>query len=127
MLCADRRRSIQSQQRLLCCARARPSRSRRHLRNLGVPRQPRSACPQGTARRRVPTTETLAAVMDPTSGPPIGSRISHYRILSHLGTGGMGAVYRARDERLDRDVALKVLLAESVDDVTARARLVREA
>jgi len=65
--------------------------------------------------------------MDSTQVSPIGSRISHYRILNLLGTGGMGAVYRANDDRLDRDLALKVLLVETADDVTARARLVREA
>jgi TolB-like protein len=65
--------------------------------------------------------------MDSTQVSPIGRRISHYRILGLLGAGGMGAVYRARDERLDRDLALKVLLAETEDDVAARARLVREA
>ena len=63
-----------------------------------------------------------------TSNPTqIGSTISHYRILGLLGMGGMGTVYRARDERLDRDVALKVLLPATADDVTAKARLLREA
>jgi eukaryotic-like serine/threonine-protein kinase len=57
----------------------------------------------------------------------IGRRISHYRIDGLLGAGGMGAVYRAHDERLQRDLALKVLLDESLADATARARLVREA
>ncbi|HKQ57233.1 MAG TPA: protein kinase [Candidatus Eisenbacteria bacterium] len=65
--------------------------------------------------------------MNPTQVSLIGSRISHYRIVSLLGKGGMGVVYRASDERLDRDLALKVLLTESATDVNARARLVREA
>src|SRR5580765_391771 len=54
-------------------------------------------------------------------------QLAHYRIIGRLGAGGMGEVYRARDEQLDRDVAVKVLPSSTFDDTTARARLVREA
>jgi len=57
----------------------------------------------------------------------IGSSLAHYRILGRLGAGGMGEVYRAHDEKLDRDVAIKVLPEGALSDPAARARLVREA
>jgi len=53
--------------------------------------------------------------------------IAHYRIVEKLGEGGMGIVYRARDKRLDRDVALKMLTNRSLLDEKARARFTREA
>ena len=57
----------------------------------------------------------------------IGQTISHYRILQKSAEGGMGVVYRAFDDQLEREVALKVLPIESLSDPIARARLRREA
>src|SRR4051794_14660616 len=56
-----------------------------------------------------------------------GTRLGPYEILSALGAGGMGEVYRARASRLDRDVAVKVLPAAFAQDVTRVARFEREA
>jgi eukaryotic-like serine/threonine-protein kinase len=57
----------------------------------------------------------------------IGSRFGQYRILERLGAGGMGRVYRARDERLERDVAIKVLPTGALADEDARKRFRKEA
>ncbi len=56
-----------------------------------------------------------------------GDRIGPYEILGQLGAGGMGEVYRARDSRLDRDVAIKVLPESVSSDPERRARFEREA
>lgn len=57
----------------------------------------------------------------------IGQTISHYRILESIGVGGMGEVYRAYDERLERDVALKVLRQGMLNGEPARKRFRKEA
>src|SRR6476660_5315273 len=56
-----------------------------------------------------------------------GSRLGPYEILSAIGAGGMGEVYRARDTKLNRDVALKILPSEFALDVDRLSRFKREA
>jgi eukaryotic-like serine/threonine-protein kinase len=56
-----------------------------------------------------------------------GTTLGPYRIIEAIGAGGMGEVYRAHDERLQRDVAVKLLLSAHAGDEEARARLLREA
>src|SRR5213592_170354 len=56
-----------------------------------------------------------------------GTRLGPYEILAPLGAGGMGEVYRARDTRLSRDVALKVLPTAMANDAERMARFQREA
>ena len=58
---------------------------------------------------------------------PAGARLGPYEVLSPLGAGGMGEVYRARDTRLDRDVAVKVLPERLSKDAVALSRFEREA
>jgi serine/threonine protein kinase len=57
----------------------------------------------------------------------IGRVVSHYRILEHLGGGGMGVVYKAEDAKLHRTVALKFLAAELTKNPTAKERFMQEA
>ena len=56
-----------------------------------------------------------------------GSRLGPYEVVALIGTGGMGEVYRARDTKLGRDVAIKILPESFAHDTERRARFDREA
>src|SRR5881398_2334281 len=56
-----------------------------------------------------------------------GARIGPFNVIAPLGAGGMGQVYRARDSRLNREVAIKVLPPEFADNPDRMARFEREA
>ena len=56
-----------------------------------------------------------------------GTRLGNYEIVAAVGAGGMGEVYRSRDPRLNRDVAIKVLSSQLANDPAAVGRFEREA
>jgi len=77
----------------------------------------------------MPTWESCAnsAPNVPSPAPTVGETFGHYRLVAHLSTGGMGIVYRAHDEHLDREVALKVLSPGYLHDPGACRRFHNEA
>src|SRR3954452_16725334 len=81
--------------------------------------------PSAAARRRVPRAADL--IPSRCIMLSAGSRLGAYEIGNLLGAGGMGEVYRARDTRLGREVAIKVLPADRLIDDHHRRRFVQEA
>jgi len=63
----------------------------------------------------------------PPETPIVGQVLGHYRVLEQIGAGGMGLVFRASDQQLERDVAIKVLPAALARDPDRIARFEREA
>jgi serine/threonine protein kinase/Tol biopolymer transport system component len=75
-----------------------------------------------------PAIEAAAKTMGrKISGTLVGSQVGPYQIVAHLGTGGMGVVYRAHDSKLGRDIAIKTLPGEFARDPDRLARFRREA
>src|SRR5207249_11610823 len=74
----------------------------------------------------VATARTLRRCQQQKCGTA-GNYYTRYHIAEQIGAGGMGVVYRARDQRLDRDVALKVLPPGSLTDQASRSRFRKEA
>ena len=74
----------------------------------------------------LPTTHHCRNIVDAVSLQP-GDELAHYEILEPIGKGGMGEVYRAKDGKLGRDVAIKVLPDEFARDAERLRRFQREA
>ena len=96
-----------------------------HASPQGVTRQPGGCCKEPNGAQAA--SETDYTSITPQMNRPSGGGLGPYEIVSPLGAGGMGEVYRARDTRLDRQVAIKLLPSHLALDPDARARFDREA
>src|SRR5438132_349573 len=88
------------------------------------------ACESASARfLETPAAEVIAGALGGAPGrlQMVGRQLGSYTILAPLGAGGMGEVYRARDGKLGRDVAIKILPRSFSADPDRRARFEREA
>lgn len=74
-----------------------------------------------------PAVEEVVKTLKEEPPSLLGRKLGHYQILGVLGAGGMGVVYQARDTRLNRSVAIKVLPADKVSDAERKRRFVQEA
>src|SRR5256886_7600581 len=74
-----------------------------------------------------PAFEVMAESLENNQAEIVGQTLGHYKILEQIGKGGMGEVYRARDTRLGRDVAIKVLPSAFSSDADRLRRFEQEA
>lgn len=107
-------------------ARFVPLEGRNHLLLEDEPAWPRFLAEIRNFLGPIELSRAATVTAPATPSPAPGLRLGHYEVSSLLGTGGMGQVYRARDTKLGRDVAIKILGDQSRDR-TASAALLQEA